>query len=213
MTHAKTRVILARHGEVDPAWHGRIYGSLDVPLSEAGRRQSARLAEALTILAPDAVVSSGLQRTEDTAAHLRSRLGAPRLDDPELRELDRGAWAGLSQDELERREPGAWSRWFGAPGDSRPPGGESLEDLRRRVEPRLEHWARIHAGGAVAIVTHGWVVRVLVCRALGAELGLAPRLDVRTGDACVLRCTTSPAGMRVELEAFALDLDSPQLSE
>lgn len=213
MARAYTRVILARHGEVDPAWHGRIYGSLDVPLSPGGRRQSERLAEALASLGIDEVVSSGLQRTEDTAAHLRARLGTVRRDDPELRELDRGSWAGLSQDELERREPGAWASWFGAPAASRPPGGESLEDLLRRVEPRLEHWVRECPGGSLAIVTHGWVVRVLVCRALGAGLDLAPRLDVRTGDASVLRCFPGDRRVRFELEAFALDLDSPQLSE
>lgn len=207
MSVAATRVVLARHGEVISAWHGRIYGSLDVPLSNEGRAQSLRTAQAIARMTPSVVVSSGLQRTEDTAARVRELLGLPRRDDPDLRELERGAWAGLTQAELEAREPGEWGRWFRSPGCLRPPGGESLGDLFERVQPRVACWAGGHPGQTVALVTHGWVIRVLVCHALGADFDLAPRLDVRTGDLVILRWPS------LVLEGFADDLRSLQLSE
>ncbi|NOT31084.1 MAG: bifunctional RNase H/acid phosphatase, partial [Planctomycetes bacterium] len=58
-----TRLYLVRHGEVDAAWHGRIYGALDVPLSERGRSEAARAARTLAEVELAAVVSSGLART------------------------------------------------------------------------------------------------------------------------------------------------------
>ena len=207
MSDGATRIYLLRHEEVDPAWHGRIYGALDVPLSAAGEASALRTAAALAGHELSAVISSGLKRTEHTAAHLRAERGLARIDDPELRELERGDWAGLSVDELERRYPGAFAAWFADPAERSPPRGESLRDLQARVGPRLRHWSGLHPGAAIALVTHGWVARVLLCEALHAPLALAPRLDVRTGDIHVLRWNSRDGAP--ELEAFALDRDAP----
>ena len=51
-----TRLYLVRHGEVDHAWQGRIYGALDVPLSDAGRRAGERVARTLAGVELAAVV-------------------------------------------------------------------------------------------------------------------------------------------------------------
>jgi len=205
------RIFLARHGEVDPAWHGRIYGALDVPLSPRGREESARLAARLEGTALDAVLSSGLQRTEFAAALLRSRTGHPRRDVPTLRELERGAWAGLALAALREKDPEAWEAWLRDPATTRPPGGESLQDLRARVLPALADLVRAHPDGTLALVSHGWVSRVVVCEALGLDLNAAPRLDVRTGDLHCLEWQDPAAAPR--LTGFALDLPSPQFSE
>lgn len=204
MSPASTRLYLVRHGEVDAAWQGRIYGALDVPLSERGRQDAQRAVRTLARVELTAVVSSGLARTEHLAASLRAARGLARLDDRELRELERGQWAGLRMDELELRWPGAFAAWFRAPGSERPPGGESLGDLFARVHPRVEHWARAHPGRELALVTHGWVIRVLVCHALAAPFELAPRLDVRTGDVVVVDWPLT--GAAPVLAAFALDV-------
>lgn len=203
MSAASTRIFLLRHEEVASAWRGRIYGALDVPLSDQGLEAALRTANSLSGIPLAAVVSSGLTRTEHTAAHLRAPRKLDRIDDPALRELERGDWAGLHQEELERRFPGAFEAWFRAPAEVRPPRGESLRDLLARVGPRVRHWAESHPGQSIALVTHGWVVRVLVCELLGAPLELAPRLDVRTGDVHVLHWA-HPDGA-CELEAFARD--------
>jgi len=210
MPARRDRLYLLRHGAVDPAWNGRIYGALDVPLSERGRDEARRAAERLAGAALGAVVSSGLTRTEFGAAELRAGRGLPRCDDRELRELERGDWAGLGLDELEAREPGAFARWAAAPQHLRPPGGESLGDLSARVWPRVLHWRRENSGADLALVVHGWVVRVILCRVLGLALERATRLDVRTGDLFVLR--GAPEG-ELEIEAFACDALPAQLSE
>jgi broad specificity phosphatase PhoE len=163
------------------------------------------VAQELSAIDLAAVVSSGLERTEHMAACLRARGGLPRVDDPALHELERGEWTGSTPLELEARWPGAWAAWFATPATSRPPGGESLEDLLRRVRPRVEHWARAHPGRSVALVTHGWVVRVLVCHVLGAPLALAPRLDVRTADVSVIHWPAVGHSHAPALEGFALD--------
>jgi broad specificity phosphatase PhoE len=199
-------LFLMRHGQVAEEWRGRIYGSLDVPLSETGRREARRLAELLACVRLSLVVSSGLERTEFGAALLRSGRGLARQDDAALREIDRGSWAGLLLSELERAQPGAWERWHRAPRTSAPPGGESLLDLERRVLPSLDRWVHRAPGPALAVVAHGWVLRVAVCTALGLPLERAPALDLRTGELVVIECRRgafSPGEIR--LRGFALD--------
>ncbi|MSR63213.1 MAG: histidine phosphatase family protein [Planctomycetes bacterium] len=207
-----TKVYLLRHGEVDEAWRDRVYGALDVPLSQGGVREAERAARTLSEVDLRAVISSGLSRAEHGAERLRASRELQRIEDPELRELERGAWAGVEVGELERREPDAWQAWFRAPSRVRPLGGENLEDLLRRVLPRIWYWARIHEGMNIAVVTHGWVVRVLVCHALGASLDLAPRLDVRTGDIAQLCIRFDGQEPVLELEGFGLDLTPNQFS-
>src|SRR5262245_38329927 len=126
MESGGTRIFLMRHGEIDAGWHGKIYGSLDVPLSERGRRETQAAVASLRGARLAAVASSGLGRTEYAASALRAGRGLPRRDDSALRELDRGEWAGLSLAELEARSPGSWRAWMQAPARTRPPGGESL---------------------------------------------------------------------------------------
>ena len=177
-----TRLVLLRHGQVAHEWRHRIYGCHDVPLSDRGEREAHAAAEALADVSLDAVVSSGLERTEFTARLLRAPRDLPRRDDSELREIDRGEWIGRELADLAREEPEAWDAWCRTPSVSRAPGGESLGDLSARVLPRLDEWARRHPGGRVAFVAHSWVIRVAVCHALELSLDVSPRLAIGTGE-------------------------------
>ena len=207
-----TRIVLVRHGAVHADWRGRVYGALDVPLSGEGKAEAELVARRLERANFDAVISSGLERTEYGAALLRASRALPRIDDRELRELERGEWAGAEVSDLERHQTNAWAAWFASPASLRPPGGESLADLFARVRPRVDHWAHAQPRATIALVTHGWVVRVLLCFTLRAPLDFAPRIDIRTGDIAVLRWPLHPSAHPI-LDAFALDGELPQFSE
>jgi broad specificity phosphatase PhoE len=204
-----SRFYLIRHGAVDERWQGRIYGAREVPLSPAGERDSLALARRLERIPFAAVVSSGLERAEFLARALRERRGLARNDDPDLRELERGAWAGLSPAELERSEPGAWGNWLRQPAILRPPGGETLADLSCRVLPALDRWAARHAGTCIAVVTHSWVARIAACAALGLDEAKAALLEVPTATLVVLDWparvdgASAASSIRPTLVAFA----------
>jgi len=176
-----TRLFLVRHGAVASAWKGRIYGCLDVPLSEAGEAEARAAALELADEPIDLVVSSGLARAEYGGARIRAARGLERHDDPELREIDRGDWVGQTFEELEREHPGAWEAWSRAPDRERPPAGESLADVAARVVPRLDHWVEVCDGGVLAVVAHRWVIRAAVCHARDLALSRATEIDVPTG--------------------------------
>ncbi len=185
-----TRIFLVRHGRVADGWSQRIYGDLDVPLSSAGEADSQDLAEALQAVAFDAVVSSGLARAEYLAAQVRSKRPGTsvlaRIDEPELREIGRGAWAGMGEPEVEARAPGSWSAFRRSGGVYVPPQGERFEELERRVGLALDRLARRFAGGRVLVIAHRWVLTVAGARTLGMALELGARLEVQPCGSMVL---------------------------
>lgn len=211
---SRTRLHLVRHGLVDKAWHGRLYGCLDVPLSAEGRRQAeraaSRLAEGPGTL--DRVVHSGLERARFGAERVAALQpgSVPLGTDPDLRELDRGDWAGLTAEELESRSPGALAAWYAAPATSRPPGGESLEDLAARVLPVLDRLSAAEPGGELALVAHGWVLRVAVLAALGLPHNRAGTLRIPPGSIQTLDWPTDGGASRAAPILVGLDLDRPR---
>ncbi|MFT5154654.1 MAG: broad specificity phosphatase PhoE [Planctomycetota bacterium] len=181
-----TRIYLVRHGRVADDWQGRIYGDLDVPLSPEGEAEGRQVASLFAGRALSGVISSGLERAEYTAQHIRrvaknaSDGGLlSRRDDPRLRELNRGEWAGKYASELERSDPVEWQAFAESKWTTAPPGGENLSSLAERVFAALDDHARL-AQAAVAIVAHKWVLRVTICEALGLPLDRCATVDVPT---------------------------------
>ena len=182
----QTRIHCVRHGRVSKKWHGRVYGQMDVELSEEGEREARRAGAALASIELAGVVSSGLERAEYGAACIRENRGLPRRDETALAEIDRGEWAGLLPIEIEERWPGGWQNWWRNPAELRPPGGESLADLAARVLPCVHALADAHLGEEIAVVAHSWVIRVCVTYALGQDPGAATRLDLPPASIVVL---------------------------
>ena len=178
-----TRVVLVRHGQVAQEWHGRLYGARDVPLSDRGEDE-ARLAAALLVDESfDAVISSSLSRARFGAECIAAGRRLEVRADPDLRELERGAWTELRPDQLPDGEGDAWRM---NPSTRRSPEGESLGDLAARVLPRLDALAAEFAGGAIVVVAHSWVIRIAVCEALALSLDEASRIEVRTAGITVV---------------------------
>lgn len=173
------RLILIRHGEClgQGAYIGR---RTDPPLSGQGRENVLKLKASLVnkgIIPADYAVSfynSPLLRATETAEIL---CGGRNCGDrirtlPELAEIDFGLWDGLSWDEISSNSPGEYQSWVDDPLHSSPPEGESLIDFSRRVELAIEkilnEQSRLEPDGLDAvIITHGGVIRSLVCLMLG----------------------------------------------
>ncbi len=135
-----------------------------MPLSDAGRRQAERLKEALRGERFDRVFSSPLARAVETARIL----GHEPLLLPDLLEIDRGAWEGLAPDEIRRRDPDLYARWYRDPSGLAMPQGEAFRDLWERAGRTLAVLAG-SAAGTVLAVGHKAINRVVIARALGRE--------------------------------------------
>ena len=68
-------LILVRHAQSEANAAGVFTGSMDVSLTDLGRRQAAALAERLAGMTVTAVYSSTLRRAQDTARPTAERFG------------------------------------------------------------------------------------------------------------------------------------------
>jgi broad specificity phosphatase PhoE len=192
-----TRFLLLRHGETDRELRGRCYGRLDVELSPEGRRQAASIAAALADVHLDAVHSSPLARALDTARALADGRGLEPVAEPGLAEIDFGELEGLAYEDVRAERPGLFREWMETPTSVRFPGGESFAELRARVLEAVAGIRALHAGGAVAVVAHGGVVRVVLADALGLADGLVFRLDQAYGGLSVVDWVADAPVVRV----------------
>jgi len=174
------RLVLVRHGATPNNLDARYTGQSDIAMSELGERQAAalaaRLASRLAARRFDTLVSSDLARARGTAERLAAALSLPLQFDPDLREVGMGEWEGRSVAEVAARYRHALAAWERDPIRFAPPGGESLEQFVARIRRSLARWTNGSAGDTVLMVTHGGVIGVAVCLALGLPLDFRRRI-------------------------------------
>jgi broad specificity phosphatase PhoE len=161
-----TTVYLIRHGETDWNMEGRWQGHADVPLNAIGRRQAALLARRLQTNSVrfDAIYSSDLARAYQTAWELGAAVRVAVQLLPPLREIDLGAWSGLTYEEIREHFPTEAA--LIAQGQDIPRGGgETLSALRKRVVEAVDAICAHHDGETLALVTHGGCIRMLLAHA------------------------------------------------
>jgi len=147
-----TQVVLIRPGATVYDEEGRVQGILDVPLSDRGESEVARLAERLAFAALAAVYcgpGESVVRTADAVARA-SGLRPKRLDD--LRNLDQGLWQGLQLDEIKRRNLKLFRQWQDDPRTICPPQGETVEEALSRVKAALKPLIRRHRDETIGVV-------------------------------------------------------------
>lgn len=188
-----TRIIALRHGET--AWNvdTRIQGTLDIELNETGRWQARRAAQALANEEIDAVYSSDLLRAWETACTIANATGKQAQPVQTLRERGFGIFEGKTFVEIEAAWPEQTQRWRQRDPLWRPEGGESLQELRQRIEQTVRALAEPHQGEQIVLVAHGGVLDVLY--------RLATRQDLQTprswnlGNATINRLLWTPEGL------------------
>ncbi|MGA0863463.1 MAG: histidine phosphatase family protein [Ilumatobacteraceae bacterium] len=157
-------LILVRHGQTAIKAGGLLQGRIDPDLDDTGRAQAAALAAALSGRHPSAlVVSSPLMRARQTADAIAAALGVSVDVDARFIELDYGDFDGKAMHDISDE---TWALWRRDPAFT-PPGGESLVDLDRRVQPALEEWSPTAAERDVIVVSHVSPIKSAVTWALG----------------------------------------------
>jgi probable phosphoglycerate mutase len=166
---AAVALVLVRHAETEWSRTGRHTGLTDIPLTDAGRATARALAPRLSSWRFERVLVSPLKRARETCD--LSGLGerAEVLDD--LHEWDYGEYEGLTTDEIRARRPD-WELWRDGC-----PGGESPDQVGARADRVIAAVSQAH--GAVAVFSHGHMLRVIGARWIelppreGGRLGLS----------------------------------------
>ncbi|RKI56205.1 2,3-diphosphoglycerate-dependent phosphoglycerate mutase [Corallococcus sp. AB049A] len=159
---------LVRHGQSLWNLENRFTGFVDVPLTEQGRTEARKAAEALQGVKFDVAYTSALSRAQQTLAILLETLGQtpPVIRDAALNERHYGDLQGLNKadaaKEFGEKQVHIWRRSYDVP----PPNGESLEMTAKRVLPFFDRAIAgdLRQGKNVLVVAHGNSNRSLVMR-------------------------------------------------
>jgi len=188
----RTRVWLARHGEVHNP-NNVLYGRLPrIGLTPEGRRQALALADVLRSHPLAAIYSSPMlraRRTAEAVLHTHPELGRVRVDS-NLMEVRTG-WQGEPIEALERID---WDFYT----HPRHPEDDTLQGISDRMHRWLGRMLKRHAGHEVLGVSHGDPILILVGTLSGLPLvpghifprpyiepGILYRLDFDASGACV----------------------------
>lgn len=151
---------LTRHGESEAnVRRVRAGGDSDVQLTERGRGQARLLASMLAALEtpPGLVLASPLSRTLETARIISESLGAELVHDTGFVERRLGAWNGMPYEETEHLIKTRAS----------PPGGETGEEFRVRIEADFKRCAAVFDRWPVVVSSKG--ISRIVFEAAGEE--------------------------------------------
>lgn len=158
------QIILVKPGATEFDAQGRIVGTLDVPLSASGVEHAQSVAAELSNLEITAVYSGPCLAAQQTAveitAHSRVR---PRVE-AKLKNVDMGLWQGRELDELKSNQPRFVRQWQDNPEQICPPEGETLMDVRPRVDAFLKRISRKHKSGVVVVVVADPLASVIAAR-------------------------------------------------
>jgi alpha-ribazole phosphatase len=183
---------------------GICYGQTDLDVTESFMDEAAIIRQHLPSFF-SWVHSSPLRRCAQLAEYLFPE-HAVKLH-PALMEIHCGEWEMRSWDEIPKEEVDPWMKDFV---QIRIPGGESYEDLHRRVTKTFMD-IRDDAGGnkaPVAIVAHGGVIRSILSHITGTALiDSFKAFSLHYG--CVIRVYGPPGDLQYEI----LSNQAPQEKE
>jgi probable phosphomutase (TIGR03848 family) len=184
-----TTVLLVRHGLTEANKGGLLAGwSPGVHLAEQGREQALALAQRLAKVPVAAIVSSPLERCQETAEALAADRDLDITTDERLGECHYGDWTGQELKKLAKDS--LWKVVQAHPSAATFPGGESLRDTQARAVAAVrEINDRLGAGATWVAVSHGDVIKAVLADALGMHLDMFQRLLVDPCSVSVVRYT------------------------
>jgi broad specificity phosphatase PhoE len=172
----KQTLLFIRHGQTTWNVEHRLPGQLPgVLLTDTGKQQAERLADALAVLPISAVISSPLERARETAEIIARPRQLTIEFDADLMDIDVGHWAGQNHDELNKSDE-TWKAFKKNPTVA-PPGVETFPQVQARAVAAVERWrAKETSGAYLAFATHADVVKLLVAYYIGLEAARAGKL-------------------------------------
>lgn len=190
-----TKVILVRHGRSTYNEQGRYQGSCDASvLTEKGRKSAYQTGLALDRFPIDAIYTSPLKRTQQTAREILRAISTGSSSSPalfthsKLRELSMHQWEGLAFSEVKQRFPQAYRCWKQTPDRFQMVAPTAKTTFNRGnlavitaanpvcfpvvdlYQQAREFWQEIlprHQGQTISIVGHGGTNRALIATAVG----------------------------------------------
>lgn len=160
------RILLVRHCSTGREYSGRYIGSSDIEADAAALDNIHALTDQIASYAPEHCFHSSMMRARQTAEKINRRLSLILTEDKNLCEIDFGRWEKCSFQEISEKDPDLVKQWAKGNADFTFPQGEEISLFRRRVQ-KIGNQIAKSTEKTVLVVTHGGVIRTMICQLLG----------------------------------------------
>ena len=183
-----TKIYFVRHGQTKANVKQLLFGRLDWDLTRKGIKQAKHAAKYLIEvgLKPastlDYIISSPLKRAKHTAIIISKKIGIKKIIiDKNIIEKSEGIWEGKSFWDVRKEDPKNYHKWLKNPFKNKPPKGESVEDLNKKVKKFYKTVLKKYLGKNIIVVTHSGPIRLFILNALKANINKFWYLKVECG--------------------------------
>ena len=220
-----TKIYLVRHAEAEGNLYRIAQGQDNSNLTDRGWRQVAAVERRFADIHVDAVYASDLYRTCATASAIYKSKGLPLHRRKDLREICVGAWEQRTWGDIARDDEEQLINFNIHPDLWIVEGAETPQEVTNRVLAAAKEIAAANEGKTVALVSHGYAIRLLLAAVQGiplADLAKTPVADntavslleyengelqvVFRDDSSHLKTPEYLAGEKVRLRASALEV-------
>lgn len=186
-----TQFLVIRPGSTDFDEQGRIKGTLDIPLSDAGTVQVSRIVAELHDQPINFLYASPSRSAEQTAKAIAAdhKLKVKELE--ELQNLDHGLWHGKLIDEVRQSQPKVFRQLQDHPETVCPPEGEPVGAAMDRVKALLDRLRRKHRTGVVALVVPEPLASLVYSALSHCEVGDLWKVECQAGNWQLVNCNGS----------------------
>lgn len=125
-------IYLFRHGQTTYNKKGIFTGWSDAELTDDGIKECERIRKELTDVIPNKAYASDLKRSQKTLYLVLGNKKPQIFIDERIKERSYGDLTGKSKEEIAKKYPKEYPLWHRSY-DVRPPNGESIKDVEKRV--------------------------------------------------------------------------------
>lgn len=179
---------LLRHGETEFSINGGFCGFTDADLTSDGKSMAQQFADAYHGIEWKAIYCSPLKRAVETAMPISKFVGLEIQKRDGLKEINYGAWEGLTHAFVKEKYASDYAKWLQEPGWNSPTGGETAFQIAERAMNVVSEVLKTHADGNILFVSHKATIRIILCSLLGIEIGrYRDRVNSLTGSVSLVR--------------------------
>ena len=180
------KIYLVRHGRTKANVLKLLFGQLDWDLIQEGIKDAKGVANKLSKLVKnekiDCIISSPLKRTRHTAKIISKKLKIKKIIfDKNLMERSEGKWSGKTFWIVRDEDPKNYYRWIKNPIKSRPPEGESIIDLNKRVKKFYKKVLKKYIDKNIIVVAHSGSIKAFILNVLNLNLKSYWKINVNCG--------------------------------
>ena len=161
---------LFRHGQTGWNVSRRVQGHSESRLTDTGVMQAKELGQRVKDINYDCVYCSTSLRARQTAEHAFGRRGLDIHYLDGLREIFLGPWEGHLYVDMETRDPESFFHFWNEPHLFNVEGAETFFDLQKRAVAAVQDIHRQRAGGLIALVSHGALIKTVLAHIQGLDM-------------------------------------------